>query len=93
MNIVFTKLALNDLKEIKKYIYENNQEVAKKVHAHIIERVETLLPQNPSIGRVGRVLRTRELVILKYSYIAPYQVNGDTIYILRILQTSRKWQE
>ncbi|GBF23185.1 hypothetical protein tpqmel_0589 [Candidatus Gastranaerophilus sp. (ex Termes propinquus)] len=92
MDIIFTKSALEDLKNLQKYIYENNQEAAKKVQTQIIKQIETLLPKNPGIGRAGRVLRTRELVITKYPYIVPYQVRGSNIYILRILHTSRKWK-
>ena len=80
----------------KEYIYENNKKTAKEVVAHIIERIETIIVPNPSAGRAGRVLRTRELVITKYPYIVPYQVRENTIYILRVLHTSRKcknWQK
>ncbi|MDD3437737.1 MAG: type II toxin-antitoxin system RelE/ParE family toxin [Candidatus Gastranaerophilales bacterium] len=92
MEIRFTELATEDLQSIKEYIFENNQKAAKTVIAHIIQQIETLLPQNPSIGRAGRILRTRELVITKYPYIVPYQVRENVIYILRILHTSRKWE-
>lgn len=91
MEIRFTELATEDLQSIKEYIYENNKKAAKEVVAHIIESIETIIAPNPSAGRAGRVLRTRELVITKYPYIVPYQVRENTIYILRVLHTSRKW--
>ena len=93
MEIRFTKLAAEDLQSIKEYIYENNKKAAKKVVEHIIEKIETIIVPNPSAGRAGRVLRTRELVITKYPYIVPYQVKGNNIYILRVLHTSRKWEK
>ncbi len=89
--VKFTYSAVEDLECILKYIYENNKTVAREVVAHIIERIETILVNNPAAGRAGRVLRTRELVISKYPYIIPYQVRGNVIYILRVLHTSRKW--
>lgn len=88
--IIFTGLAQDDLRAIKKYICQDNFSAAKEVVKHILECTETL-KNNPSIGRAGRVLRTRELVISKYPYIVPYQVRDNNVYILRVLHTSRKW--
>ncbi len=90
--IKFSASSLKDLKSIQEYICENNREAAKEVVANIIKKIETVLVPNPSAGRAGRVLRTRELVISKYPYIVPYQVREDVIYILRVLHTSRKWE-
>ena len=90
-NVKFSTSAQNDLENIQKYIYENNKDAARDVIAHIINKIETILIQNPGAGRPGRVLSTRELVITKYPYIIPYQVREDCIYILRVMHTSRKW--
>lgn len=89
--IIFAIPAQEDLRTIKQYICSNNFEAAQQVVEDIIDSVQKL-KDNPSIGRAGRVLRTRELVISKYPYIVPYQVRENTIYILRVLHTSRKWQ-
>lgn len=90
--VKFSASSLKDLKSIQEYICENNREAAKEVIAHIIDKIETVIVPNPSAGRAGRVLRTRELVISKYPYIVPYQVREDVIYILRVLHTSKKWE-
>lgn len=90
--IIFTIPAQEDLRAIKQYICCDNFETAQQVVEYIIDSVEKL-KDNPSIGRAGRVLRTRELVISKYPYIVPYQVRENTIYVLRVLHTSRKWQQ
>ncbi len=90
--VKFSASSLKDLKSIQEYICESNVEAAKEVVAHIIEKIETVIVPNPSAGRAGRVLRTRELVISKYPYIVPYQVREGVIYILRVLHTSRKWE-
>ena len=92
MEIRFSESSLEDLRSIREYICANNEEAAKKVVSHILEQVETILVCNPAIGRAGRVLGTREFIISKYSYILPYLVRENTIYILRILHTSRKWE-
>lgn len=88
--IVFTIPAKEDLRAIKKYICEDNFSAAQVVIKHILDNIEQL-KDVPSLGKAGRVLRTRELVISKYPYIVPYQVRDDIVYILRILHTSRKW--
>lgn len=90
--VKFSASSLKDLKSIQEYICEDNREAAKEIVAHIIEKIETVIVPNPGVGRAGRVLRTRELVISKYPYIVPYQVREDVIYILRVLHTSRKWK-
>ena len=91
-NILFSTLANEDLYSIKKYIYNDNIEASKTVIKHIITSIEKL-KENPAIGRAGRILRTRELVITKYPYIIPYQVRDNNIYILRVLHTSRAWNK
>lgn len=88
--IVFTRLAQEDLRAIKKYICCDNFSAAQEAVRYILECIENL-KDNPAIGRAGRVIRTRELIIAKYPYIVPYQVRDNSIYILRILHTSRKW--
>lgn len=92
MEVRFSESSLEDLRSIREYICANNEESAKKVVSHILEQVETILANNPAIGRAGRILRTREFIISKYPYILPYQVRENTIYILRVLHTSRKWE-
>ena len=92
MEVRFSESSLEDLRSIREYICANNEEAAKKVVEHILEQIETILANNPAIGRAGRILRTREFVISKYPYILPYQVRENTIYILRVLHISRKWE-
>ncbi len=55
--------------------------------------VETLLPDNPEMGRPGRVPGTRELVIPRTPFIVPYRLVGNTIQILRVFHGTRRWPE
>ena len=87
----YKQLNLEERVTIKEYIYENNEVAAQKVVSYIIERIETVIAGNPSVGRAGRVLGTRELVLSKYPYLIPYFVKNNVVYIIRILHTSRKW--
>lgn len=91
LRIKYTKDSIQDLNNIKDYIYGENSAAAKRVITHIILSISNL-KVTPNIGRMSKVLRTRELVITKYPYIVPYSVADGTINILRILHTSKKWE-
>jgi len=88
--INLTEPARDDLRYIKEFLYERNQEACKKVLNYIFESIEKI-PNNPNIGRIGKVLRTREFVLPKYPYFIVYQIKDENLLILRILHTSRKY--
>lgn len=50
-------------------------------------------PENPEIGRTGRVSGTRELVIRGTPFIVPYRAVGGDIHILRVYHGARKWPD
>jgi hypothetical protein len=58
-----------------------------------LHQVEAVLPDNPEIGRNGRVAGTRELVIPKTPFLVPYRVNGQSLEILRIYHAAQRWPE
>jgi addiction module RelE/StbE family toxin len=92
MKVILSPQAREDLREIFLYIAADNPHAARLVQARLKERVAAL-KENPHIGRPGRVPGTRELVIAKTPYLAPYQVVGDTIQILRVYHGARQWPE
>jgi len=57
----------------------------------VIDQIETNLVAHLAIGRPGRVLGTRELVIGVLPYLVPYRVREKDAEILRVLHTSRRW--
>jgi toxin ParE1/3/4 len=63
------------------------------VSLYILHQVEAVLPDNPEIGRNGRVAWTRELVIPKTPFLVPYRVNGQSLEILRIYHAAQRWPE
>ena len=66
---------------------------AARVVLELIDQAETLLPKYPAIGRPGRVLGTRELVIGHLPYIIAYRMRGTDLEILRVLHSSRIWPD
>ena len=70
MTPVWSPEAINDLAALRAYIEQDDPAAAQRVALHIVKNVETLLPNNPAMGRPGRVPGTRELVIPKTLYCA-----------------------
>lgn len=93
MRLRWTRLAELDLDEIAEYIGQDSPAAAARVVLELIDQVEVLLPGHPAIGRPGRVLGTRELVVGNLPYIIAYRVRDKDVEILRVLHTSRAWPE
>ena len=93
MNIEWSDEALADLSSLHAFIAKDNPSAAQKVAMSIVASVETNLPDNPHIGRPGRVNGTRELVITHTPYIVPYRIKQDTIQVLRVYHGARRWPD
>lgn len=90
MQVKWHRLARKDLSHIRAYIAKENPKAAERVAKSIRQAVDRL-SDNPSIGRVGRVLNTKELVVVGTPYIIPYTVAGDMVIILRVLHGAQPW--
>ena len=55
MNIAWSPEAIEDLASLRAYIAEDDPTAARRVVLQILQNVERLLPDNPQIGRAGRV--------------------------------------
>jgi toxin ParE1/3/4 len=56
-----------------------------------IESQMDLLIEFPEMGRQGRVLHTRELIISRTPYFVVYRVRDRSLEILRVLHGAQKW--
>ena len=83
MTIVWSPESIEDLVALRAYIAEDKSYRCTAGCSDNVKNIEQLLPDNPSIGRAGRVPGTRELVIPGTPYIVPYRVLRTTIRILR----------
>ena len=92
MRVVWTRPALANLEEIADYLGERNPAAAYRVVNAIYEKTETLLAENPLIGRPGRDPETRELVITETPYVVGYRVT-TRVEILAVLHGARDWPE
>ncbi len=79
-----------DLDENLAYIAEDDPLAA----LHVLDAIEeqtALLVDTPEIGRLGRAVGTRELVISGTRYIVAYRIRGEDIQLLRLLHGSQRW--
>jgi len=86
MKIMWTNEALARLRDIKKYIAQNNPDRARQFIQKIIDRTDILI-SNPQIGRVvPEVSRPeiRELLLKNYRIV--YRVKKDCIEILTVFE-------
>ncbi len=92
MLINWSTLASNDLEEIIDYILVDNPSSAFTLYETIRQAVEKL-QDYPNMGRIGRVSGTRELIITNTPFVVAYRVKNNTVEILRVLHSSRKWPD
>jgi toxin ParE1/3/4 len=92
MQVTWTPSALSHLEEIADYLAQRNPSAAHRVVNAIYSQTQTLLSENPMIGRRGRDPETRELVITNTPYIVAYRVT-ERVEILAVIHGARRWPE
>src|SRR5438094_2744586 len=90
VEVRWLRTALANLDAEAEYVARDNARAALRLVERIYEAVEQL-KQYPSLGRVGRVPGTRELVVPHTPYLVPYRVREDVVEILRVLHGARRW--
>jgi toxin ParE1/3/4 len=93
MKVVWSPEAIDDLAAVRAFIADNDPHAARRIVLAILRHIEELLPGNPEMGRPGRVPGTRELVIPRTPFIAPYRLSGNALQILRVYHGARRWPE
>ncbi len=92
MKVKWVRLALKDLDDAGGFIARDNPQAAGKTVKRIWNATQ-LLAEHPHAGRAGRVPGTRELVVTGTPFIIPYRVVENTVQILRVLHSKRKWPD
>lgn len=90
MRVKWLRTALANLNTEAEYIARDDPAAASRVVIRILNAVEDLR-EFPALGRPGRVIGTRELVIPSTPYIVPYRVRKDAVEVLRVFHASRQW--
>lgn len=92
MRLRWLRQALRNLEDEADFIAQDSPKSAAEFVRHVMESAD-LLVAHPHMGRPGRVPGTRELVITRFPYILPYRVREQTVEILRVFHTARKWPQ
>jgi toxin ParE1/3/4 len=93
VKIIWAPEAIDDLAALRAYVSRDNPAAARRLALHILDMVETVLAENPHIGRPGRVPGTREFVIDKSPYVVPYRIKDNALQILRVYHGARRWPD
>ncbi len=92
MEIIWRRVALNDLEGIRRYIARENPTAGVRIRATIRNAVEQLA-DHPHLGRPGRAEGTRELVVTGTPFIVVYRVLDNRLRILSVIHGARRWPE
>jgi toxin ParE1/3/4 len=90
VKIVWSQLAIRHLIAVRDYIAKDSPQNAATVATRILKSVELLAVQ-PQMGRPGRVLGTRELVIPETPYVIPYRVRGEYLNLIAVFHGRQRW--
>lgn len=92
--VVWSRDALEELKQIGRHIARDNLPAARRVAAAIRNAGDALGER--AIGRKGRVTGTYEKSVTGIPYIIAYAIGarpegGEDVFILRVIHTARQW--
>jgi toxin ParE1/3/4 len=90
MKVIWSRRAIRHLVSLREYIEKDSEQNAALVAKRILAAVE-LLQTQPEMGRPGRVLGTRELVIPDTPYLIPYRVRRDCLELIAVFHGRQKW--
>lgn len=93
--VTWSRAGLNDLKEQIAFISRDNPAAARRVADRLNEAAQAL--GEMATGRSGRVTGSYEKSVGRLPYIIAYELRSiagrESIVILRVIHTSRDWQE
>ena len=92
MTIFWTRRALRHLVAVREYIASDSPHHAGRLAAQILQAVELLAGQR-GMGRPGRILGTRELIVAGTPFLIsiPYLVRGTRVELIAIFHGRPKW--
>ena len=90
IRIRWTRRARAHLDNIGHHIAEHHPAAAGRVVERIVALVSHLSEQ-PQMGRLGRVVGTRELVVPDFPYIIAYRLHARDVEVLAVFHALRRW--
>jgi addiction module RelE/StbE family toxin len=89
VRVVWTPEALQDRDDIWNYIAIENPRAAARMD-QLFSDAAASLSDFPKRGRAGAVPGTRELIPHE-SYRLVYEIEGETVWVLTVAHTARRW--
>jgi plasmid stabilization system protein ParE len=90
MTVIWSRRAITHLVALRAYIERDSEQHAARIAGRILDAV-ALLQTQPEMGRPGRLLGTRELVVPDNPYIIPYRVRRDRLELMAVFHGRQKW--
>jgi addiction module RelE/StbE family toxin len=90
MTVRWTPTALRDLQALHAFIASDRKDAAVGMVERILDGIAAL-EDFPQIGRPGRVVGTRELVVSPY--VVAYRLRRGVVELLAIIHGKRRWPE
>lgn len=91
IELLWTPEAIQDREDIYDYIEADNPAAALALDELLSEKASRLA-EHPSLGRLGRVADTRELVAHP-NYVLVYDVIREQVRVLRVLHATQQWPQ
>lgn len=90
MRLEWLESATEDADGIADHISIDNPSAARAMLLRI-DRAVGRLALFPHVGRKGRIVGTRELVVSGTPYIVIYSIAEDTVSIANVIHGARRW--
>ena len=90
MKVVWSRRAVEHLVALRAFIAKDSEQSSALVAKRILEAID-LLQSHPEMGRPGRVLGTRELVIPNTPYIIPYRMRRERLELIAVFHGHQQW--
>ena len=90
MKVVWSRRAVQHLIQLREYIAKDSEQNAALAAQRILKAID-LLRSHPEIGRPGRLVGTRELVVPGSPYIIPYRVRRERLELIAVFHGRQKW--
>jgi addiction module RelE/StbE family toxin len=92
MQVKWLRRALRNLEQARNYVFQDNPTAAQELIIKI-QNAANQLQNYPFMGKNGRVEGTKELIISNSPYILIYRIKEESVEVLRILHTSKRYPE
>lgn len=89
MIVIWTPEAEQDRADIWDYIAEDNPGAAVHMDG-LFSNLAATLAAHPKMGKPGKISGTRELIAHE-SYRLVYEIDGEKVWVLALVHTSRQW--